>query len=109
MLEASRAEIAKEVPDDVRGLRRAWRGFYLFVDTVIIEPLATTFRFLHLFIIFVPVIITIPVVWLGSRRKARDNERTGTLWWYSFLVHSMERAGPAFIKVQKSLHRLKDT
>lgn len=99
MLEASRAELSKEVPDDVRGLKRAWKGFYLFVDTIIIEPLATTFRFLHLFIIFVPVILTIPVIWVGPRRKARDSERAGTLWWYSFLVHSMERAGPAFIKV----------
>ncbi len=103
MLEASRAEIAKEVPDDVRGLKRAWRSFYLFVDTVIVEPLATTFRFLHLFIIFVPVLVSIPVIWLGPKRKARDNERAGTLWWYSFLVHSMERGGPAFIKVQHAV------
>ena len=99
MLEASRAEIAKELPDDVHGLKRAWKGVYLFVDTVIVEPLATTFRFLHLVLIFVPVIITIPAVWFGARRKDCDNERVGTLWWYSFLVHSMERAGPAFIKV----------
>ncbi len=102
MLEASRAEIAKEVPDEVYGLARIWRSFYIFVDTLIVEPVATIFRFLHLVVIFVPVIGTIPLVWLGRRRRDRDNERSGTLWWYSFLVHSMERAGPAFIKVHPS-------
>lgn len=99
MLEASRAEIAKEIPEDVHGLRRVWTAFYLFMDTWILEPIATTFRFLHLVVIFVPVIGTMPLLWLGRRQKKRDNERSGTLWWYSFLVRSMERAGPAFIKL----------
>lgn len=102
MLEASRAEIRKRVPDDYHGLRRALTGFYLFLDKFIYEPIATGFRFLHLLIIFVPVIATTPVVWFGGRRKDRDNERSGTLWWYGFLVRSMERAGPAFIKVPRS-------
>lgn len=99
MLEASRAEIAKELPDDVHGITRAWRGFYLLIDIYITEPIATAFRFLHLVIIFVPVIATTPLLLIGSRQKNRGNERSGTLWWYSFLVRSMERAGPAFIKV----------
>ncbi len=103
MLEASRAEIAKEIPEDVHGLRRVWKEIYLFVDTWIVEPIATTFRFLHLVIIFVPVIGTMPLIWLGRRQKSRDNERSGTLWWYSFLVRSMERAGPAFIKVSRTV------
>lgn len=103
MLEASRAEIAKEIPEDVHGLRRAWRAVYLFVDTWIFEPIATTFRFLHLVMIFVPVIGTMPLVWLGKRQRNHYNERSGTLWWYSFLVRSMERAGPAFIKVSLML------
>ncbi|KAL9632365.1 MAG: hypothetical protein Q9164_005365 [Protoblastenia rupestris] len=99
MLEASRAEIAKEIPDDIHGLKRAWRAIYLGVDLYIFEPIATTFRFLHLVVIFIPVLATIPAIWFGGRRKDHDNERVGTLWWYSFLVHSMERAGPAFIKL----------
>ena len=103
MLEASRAEIAKEIPEDARGLSRVWKAIYLFVDTMIVEPIATTFRFLHLVIIFVPVIGTMPLIWLGRRKKNRDNERSGTLWWYSFLVRSMERAGPAFIKVSRTV------
>ena len=104
MLEASRAEIAKDIPEDVHGLRRVWKAIYLFVDTLIVEPIATTFRFLHLVIIFVPVIGTMPLIWLGRRQKTRNNERSGTLWWYSFLVRSMERAGPAFIKVLSTIH-----
>lgn len=101
MLEASRAEIAKTLPDDVHGPPRVWKGLCLAIDVYIFEPLATTFRFLHLVIIFVPVILTTPLLLLGRRLKERENERMGTLWWYGFLVRSMERAGPAFIKVFK--------
>ncbi|KAI4185675.1 MAG: hypothetical protein LQ346_005845, partial [Caloplaca aetnensis] len=99
MLEASREEIKKSIPENVHGLTRAWKGFWLFLDLYIYEPIATGFRLLHLAIIFIPVIATIPVIWLGRRIKERDNERAGTLWWYNFLVTSMERAGPAFIKL----------
>lgn len=99
MLEASRHEIDKELPDEVKGLKRAWMRCVLFLDIYIYEPIATGFRFLHLVVIFVPVIVTIPIIFIGSRRKDKDDERGGTLWWYAFLVHSMERAGPAFIKL----------
>ncbi|RMZ81925.1 hypothetical protein DV738_g2017, partial [Chaetothyriales sp. CBS 135597] len=99
MLEASRAEISKKVPADVHGLQRLCSYAVYVLDQYVYEPIATTFRFFHLVIIFVPVIVTIPVLWLGRRRKDRDNERIGTLWWYGFLVASMERAGPAFIKL----------
>ena len=103
MLEASRAEIAKDIPEDIHGPRRVWKCICLFLDTLIIEPIATTFRFLHLVVIFVPVIGAMPLIWLGRRQKRRDNERSGTLWWFSFLVRSMERAGPAFIKVFRTV------
>lgn len=99
MLEASRAEIKKGVPEDLHGLKRASREIYIFVDGYVYEPIATGLRFLHLVLIFVPVMVTIPVIWFGRRLKNRNNERSGTIWWYVFLVHSMERAGPAFIKV----------
>ena len=99
MLEASRAEIAKEIPDDAYGVNRIWKALYLGVDLYIWEPIATTFRFLHLFVIFIPVLASVPVIWIGGRQRDKDDERSGTMWWYSLLVHSMERAGPAFIKV----------
>ena len=100
MLEASRDEIAKKLSEDDHGFSRFRHGITLFLDLYIWEPICTTFRFLHLVIIFVPVILTVPSIWLGRRDPKRDNERTGTLWWYWFLVKSMERAGPAFIKVR---------
>lgn len=100
MLEASRAEIDEFVPEFLVGPNKTvLRKIWLFLDNWIIEPMFTGFRFLHLVIIFVPVIIAIPAIWLGSKDPKRDNERSGTLWWYGFLVGSMERAGAAFIKV----------
>ena len=99
MLEASRAELLEKIPDNVHGLKRVWRGLVFMLDQYITEPFATGVRFLYLIVIFVPVIFAVPVIWIGGRQEKRDNERSGTLWWYGFLVHSMERAGPAFIKV----------
>lgn len=99
MLEASRAELEEYVPESLRGSKTVRRSIWRFVTAYIVEPIATGLRFLHLVIIFVPVIAAVPVIWLGSRQKDRDNERSGTLWWYGFLVRSMERAGAAFIKV----------
>ena len=99
MLEASREEMEYHLPDDCHGLNKLFRTVWMILDLYIYEPLATGARFLHLVVIFVPVIVTVPAIWLGKRQKERDAERTGTLWWYSFLVNAMERAGPAFIKV----------
>ncbi|KXH48309.1 ABC1 family protein [Colletotrichum nymphaeae SA-01] len=99
MLEVSRAEIKKKVADDDSGISRAWHTLKIAVDVYIWEPLCTGVRFLHLLVIFVPVIVAVPALWLGRRQKDRDNERSGTLWWYGFLVQSMEWAGPAFIKL----------
>jgi aarF domain-containing kinase len=102
MLEASREEIRKKVPENSHGFGRVWDNIVLCADLYIWEPVCTGARFLHLFVIFVPVIFSIPAIWIGPRQKDRDNERSGTLWWYWFLVNSMERAGPAFIKVRIS-------
>ncbi|KAI5197856.1 hypothetical protein AUEXF2481DRAFT_37953 [Aureobasidium subglaciale EXF-2481] len=99
MLEASRKELAEQVPGWVGGSKSLRIGIWKFLDTWIIEPIATGFRLLHLIFIFVPVIVTVPVIWLGSRQAEKDNERSGTLWWYAFLVNGMERAGAAFIKL----------
>lgn len=100
MLEASRAEIAKELDAEDRGLSRLRHRIVLFLDLYIWEPLCTGARFLHLAAIFVPVLLAVPVIWFGKKQKDRDNERSGTLFWYSFLVKGMEWAGPAFIKVR---------
>lgn len=99
MLEVSRKELEEQVPDQLKNSKKVRVTIWKFVDTWIVEPIATGFRFLHLVIIFVPVIATVPVMWFGARQADRDNERRGTLWWYGFLVASMERAGAAFIKL----------
>lgn len=103
MLAASREEIEKKLSDDEHGFSRFRHSITLFLDVYLWEPVCTGLRFLHLVFIFVPVFLTVPAIWLGPRIQERDNERSGTLWWYRFLVKSMERAGPAFIKVQSPL------
>jgi aarF domain-containing kinase len=62
--------------------------------------MATGIRFFHLVFIFFPVMAAVPAMWFGRRVQGRNGERSGTLWWFDFLVCSMERAGPAFIKVR---------
>ena len=72
------------------------------------EPLSTTARFIHLAVLFLPVILTSPIMFLeyidsgrDKRRgyKKHEGERATTRWWYRLLVNQMERAGPTFIKV----------
>ena len=99
MLEASREEIRKKIPENTHGLNRLYRSVVFVLDQYIYEPIATSLRFVYLAIIFVPVLAAVPATWFGRRRKDFDNERSGALWWYGFLVASMERAGPAFIKL----------
>lgn len=99
MLEVSRAELKKSVDEDERGVYRFGHKIIIFLDFYFWEPLCTGVRFVELVCIFIPVIFAVPAIWIGSRQPDRDNERTGTLWWYHFLVKAMETAGPAFIKV----------
>lgn len=114
MLEASREEIRKVVPTDARGLSRLCQSIGVLWYHYVYDPIATGFRFLHLVVIFMPVVVTVPAIWIGRRIENRNNARSGTLWWYRFLVKAMERAGPAFIKVGSSfihlnsLYRLAD-
>ncbi len=81
MLEVSRTEMVKTVAPDDRGFSRLRHKAALFLDLYVWEPLCTGLRFLHLAIIFVPVVAAVPAIWLGRRQPERDNERTGTLWW----------------------------
>ncbi|CAH0014826.1 unnamed protein product [Clonostachys rhizophaga] len=99
MLRASRDEIKKQVPVDSHGASRVVKSVIVFLDVYVWEPFCTGLRFLQLAAIFIPVIVSVPAIWIGQRQLHRDNERSGTLWWYGFLVRSMELAGPAFIKL----------
>jgi hypothetical protein len=78
---------------------RFFRHMKIAFMRYIYEPIAIGLRFIQLVVIFVPVFATIPFIFIGLRDPQHDNERTGTLWWYAFLVKQMERAGPTFIKV----------
>ncbi|KAK6505903.1 hypothetical protein TWF506_010837 [Arthrobotrys conoides] len=69
------------------------------IHAYFLEPVATALRFLHLALLFLPVMITMPAIWIGPRKPLQDGERAGTLWWYRYLVKSMEMAGPTFIKL----------
>ena len=106
MLEKSREEVRKTVDDDATGLTRFRQRIYVFFYCYVYDPIATGFRFFRLVFIFAPVVLSVPAVCFGRRVKDDNNQnnvrvRTGTLWWYGFLVSAMERAGPAFIKVWK--------
>ncbi|KAI0997688.1 ABC1 family protein [Podosphaera aphanis] len=90
MLAASRAEIKKQVSEDVTGWEWLTETILLSIDLYIWEPICTGLRGLYLVAIFAPVIVTYPILWCGE-----DAER----WWFSFLVYGMESAGPAFIKL----------
>lgn len=79
-----------------------------FVRMWIMEPIGTVLRFLKLVLIFGPVILASPMLLVGTtthrtRRKGgllvQEGERWGAVWWYGFLVRSMEKAGPTFIKL----------
>jgi aarF domain-containing kinase len=63
------------------------------------EPILTARRFIHLFCLFVPVVVTIPMLLIGSPDKQLQGDRWGAVWWYAFLVKRMQAAGPTFIKV----------
>ena len=98
--ELSPKELGLPAHDGGSALNQLPQKIILFLDIYFWEPICTGLRFLQLAAIFIPVILTIPAIWIGNRQPDRDNERSGTLWWYGFLVRSMEWAGPAFIKVR---------
>lgn len=111
------AQSVEDVEEEEKRLHRNafLRTFYKFggiLQDYIIEPLGTTKRFIVLVFLFVPVILTMPMILVGrfreggrrrGRRISKDDggTRWGARWWYGFLVKQMERAGPTFIKVSR--------
>lgn len=97
------------------GAVRFWHGLFNALNDYIVEPIGTVKRFLVLFALFFPVLLTMPMLLVGRKggsrsikRKASDGadyvtideeSRWGAIWWYEFLVKQMERAGPTFIKL----------
>ncbi|ORY84995.1 ABC1 family-domain-containing protein [Protomyces lactucae-debilis] len=91
-------ELYNQVPQDRSFLYKAYRSLAIPFRVWVFEPLATAFRFIHLVLIFTPVLVAIPIVFLGSI-KAGSHDKSGAVLWYRFLVHQMELAGPTFIKL----------
>lgn len=109
-LEQSLLETSEEERRERKHGNKDWPMLYRFFNRLkvaflqyVYETIATSLRFIQLVVIFVPVLATVPVIFVGSRDPRHDNERSGTLWWYWFLVGQMERAGPTFIKVRFSM------
>lgn len=63
------------------------------------EPILTAKRFVHLLLLFMPVIISSPMLLVGRPEKRFKGDRWGAVWWYGLLVQQMSAAGPTFIKV----------
>ncbi|KAJ7225317.1 hypothetical protein GGX14DRAFT_419995 [Mycena pura] len=63
------------------------------------EPFRTAARFVYLFALFIPVILSSPMLLVGKPAKKSHHDRWGAVWWYNYLVSRMEIAGPAFIKL----------
>lgn len=106
MLEISRQEVQRSATKEVQGLPHFLQSLFLLWNYYVYDTVATGFRFAHLVAVFLPVILTAPAVWFGRQIEGRQGTRTGTLWWYNYLVKSMERAGPTFIKVTYHALRL---
>ncbi|KAF9566035.1 hypothetical protein EC968_003931 [Mortierella alpina] len=82
-----------------------WRRLKQYLEDLledyVLHPVLTIWRFGVLAVIFLPLILTAPAVFVGKRNKELHDERSGTIWWYSLLVRHMELAGPTFIKLSQ--------
>lgn len=98
----------QEAQDEYRNDRLSKGPFYrkwfftvkFFLDDYVIEPALTTVRFMELALIFVPLLVSYPIlVNIGPKQKKWSNNRLGKLYWNKFLRFCIEMAGPCFIKL----------
>ncbi|TCD66488.1 hypothetical protein EIP91_001313 [Steccherinum ochraceum] len=68
------------------------------------EPLLTGRRFIYLLFLFVPVLVSAPMVFVGHSNGRLRGDRWGAVWWYGFLTTQMQRAGPTFVKASTLIH-----
>ncbi|KAM6498533.1 hypothetical protein JOM56_006481 [Amanita muscaria] len=79
--------------------RSILRRIVVFFRNRIWEPILTAKRFVHLLILFMPVIISSPMLLVGKPEMRLKGDRWGAVWWYGLLVKQMAAAGPTFIKL----------
>ncbi|TBU49914.1 ABC1-domain-containing protein [Dichomitus squalens] len=70
-----------------------------FLRDRILEPVLTAQRFVYLCFLFVPVLLTAPMLLIGPPESKLGGDRWGAVWWYGFLTRQMQYAGPTFIKL----------
>lgn len=74
------------------------------------DPVSTCLRFIHLVLLFGPVLILLPLILIGPKTSygitspdklssTLSSDKAGAQLWYKYLTWSMEMAGPSFIKV----------
>lgn len=77
-----------------------WDHILLFVHDNIWEPILTARRFIHLLYLFLPVLVSAPMILIGAPEAKYRGERWGAVWWYGYLTQQLQRAGPTFVKVR---------
>ncbi|KAK7695165.1 hypothetical protein QCA50_002355 [Cerrena zonata] len=70
----------------------------VFIDRIW-EPILTARRFIHLLYLFVPVLLSAPMLLVGRLEDRLQKDRWGAVWWYGFLTSQMQKAGPTFVKL----------
>ncbi|OCH86059.1 ABC1-domain-containing protein [Obba rivulosa] len=70
-----------------------------FLRDTIWEPILTTRRIIHLLWLFVPVMLSAPMLLIGKPDAKLQGDRWGAVWWYGYLTNQMQRAGPTFVKL----------
>ena len=91
-------EIQKGEPSNLKIIRILDR-ILDWLDNWLLEPILICKRFFHVLLLFSPIVIALPIIFIGKRYPEEHDERTGTLWWYDLVMNQMELAGPTFIKV----------
>ncbi|KAI0756836.1 ABC1-domain-containing protein [Daedaleopsis nitida] len=79
--------------------RRLLTRILSFVRERVIEPILTAKRFVYLCCIFVPVLLSAPMLVIGQPEPGLGGDRWGAVWWYGFLTSQMQRAGPTYTKL----------
>ncbi|EGW35438.1 uncharacterized protein SPAPADRAFT_64563 [Spathaspora passalidarum NRRL Y-27907] len=73
-------------------IKRIYYYIRFTLTDYVIDPTITFIRFMELSLIFVPLLITSPICWIGKRNS-------GAKLWYKMLRHAAELAGASFIKL----------
>ncbi|KAH8099256.1 hypothetical protein BXZ70DRAFT_942890 [Cristinia sonorae] len=70
-----------------------------FLHEKLWEPILTGRRFIFLLFLFIPVLLSSPMLLIGPPETKLLGDRWGAVWWYGFLTTQMQRAGPTFVKL----------